>query len=68
MERHRTGVRLEIGNTVTGYRSNIIENMGSPLERCLSIRQLKAAQGGTGWKNKVGHGEEKGQRVKLEHE
>lgn len=44
MERHRTGVRFEIGNTVTGYRSNIIENMGSPLERCLSIRQVRESR------------------------
>lgn len=38
MEREIERFDLRIGNTVTGHRSNIIENTGSRLERCLSNR------------------------------
>lgn len=38
------GVRFDIENTVTGHRSNIIENTGSPLERCLSNRRVRESR------------------------
>lgn len=38
---HQLAVDLRTGNTVTGHRSNIIENTGSRLERCLSNRGIR---------------------------
>ena len=40
-DEHQLAVDLRTGNTVTGRRSNIIENTGSRLERCLSNRGIR---------------------------